>query len=456
MKAIEMTEADSITSGARSATIYDRALKVLPGGCSRNAILRKPHPFYAASASGFLVTDVEGVERVDFANNMTSQIHGHADPRITAAVTAQIGKGTAFAFGTEIEVDYAEHLVSRAPSFEKLRFVNSGTEAIMACLKAARAFTGRAKIAKVEGAYHGLYDYAEVSQTATPANWGEIDRPSSSAVSFGTPQAVLDDVVVLPFNDPARAVALLDAHADEIACILIDPMPHRAGVIPATDDFIVALRHWATGHGALLVFDEVITFRSTYGGAQAWYSVSPDLTAMGKMIGGGFPVGALAGRADVMAVMDPSAGKLLFPHSGTFSANPVTMTAGLVAMQAFDCEAVDALNRLAVYAHTALRAAIEVAGVPCCVTGRGSMFKLHFRHQAPTTYREAYVTPHEGELVEKFLNLMFDEGIILINSCSATLSTPMTAATVDRLAESVAKALKVLAPDIRELVDRRA
>lgn len=439
----------------RSAAIYDRAVKVLPGGCSRNAILRKPHPFYAVRASGFTVIDVDGVERIDFANNMTSQIHGHADPRITAAVADQIGKGTAFSFGTEIEVDYAEHLISRSASFEKIRFLNSGTEAIMACLKAARAFTGRPKIAKVEGAYHGLYDYAEVSQTAKPGNWGTVDHPNSSAVSFGTPQSVLDDVVVIPFNDPARALTLLDAHLDQIACILIDPMPHRAGVIPATEDFIVALRDWATRNGALLVFDEVITLRSAYGGAQDWYPVSPDLTAMGKMIGGGFPVGALAGRGDVMAVMDPNAGKLLFPHSGTFSANPVTMTAGLVAMKAFDRDAVDTLNGLADYAHAVVGEAISIADVPCCVTGRGSMFKLHFRPQAPTTYREAYVSQQESAVVERFLNLMFDDGIILINSCSATLSTPMTKSTVDRLAEAVTQALKTVADDIYALADNR-
>lgn len=437
---------------ARAAAIYERARKVLPGGCSRNAILRKPHPFYAAHASGCTVVDVDGVARLDFANNMTSQIHGHADPRITAAVAAQLGKGTAFAFGTEVEVDYAEHLAGRARSFEKVRFVNSGTEAIMACLKAARAFTGRPMIAKAEGAYHGLYDYAEVSQTASPANWGEPDRPTSSPVSFGTPQSVLDDVLVIPFNDPERAVALLERHGESIACILIDPMPHRAGVIPATQAFIVALRQWADRNGALLVFDEVITFRSTYGGAQQWYPISPDLTAMGKIIGGGFPVGALAGRADVMSVMDPTAGKLLFPHSGTFSANPVTMTAGLAAMRAFDRAAVDRLNALAVHAHDVIGQVIAIADVPCCLTGEGSMFKLHFRPTPPTTYREAYVDGAQAALVERFLNLMFDDGLILINSCSATLSTPMTRATVDRLAEAVLRALRALAGDIDALV----
>ena len=186
-------------SQSTSARLYQRALQILPGGVSRNTVLRKPHPLYVAHASGARITDIEGVERLDFANNMASLIHGHAHPAIVAAVTEQLHKGTAFAEGTEIEVRYAEHLVSRNPGFEKIRFVNSGTEAVMSALKASRAFTGRAKIAKVEGAYHGQYDYAEVSQNPNPTNWGDVDTPNSVPVAQGTPPGALADVIVIPY-----------------------------------------------------------------------------------------------------------------------------------------------------------------------------------------------------------------------------------------------------------------
>ena len=196
--------------GSASAGLYERAQKSLPGGVSRNTVLRKPHPLYADRASGCRVMDIDGVERIDFANNMASLIHGHAHPAVTAAVTEQLRKGTAFALATEVEVRYAEHLLSRSPAFQKLRFVNSGTEAVMGAVKASRAYTGRAKIAKIEGAYHGQYDYAEVSQTAKPTNWGTMDDPQSVPVAYGTPAAALADVIVIPYNDPETALAILD------------------------------------------------------------------------------------------------------------------------------------------------------------------------------------------------------------------------------------------------------
>lgn len=172
----------------------------------------------------------------DLANNVASLIHGHAHPAIVSAVAAQLRKGTASTLTTEVEVRFAEHLCSRNPNFEKIRFVNSGTEAVMGALKAARAFTGRPKIAKAEGAYHGLYDYAEVSQTAAPDNWGDLDTPASVPVAHGTPSSVLDDVVIIPCNDPERALEILGSHADDIACVLLDVMPHWAGLCPATSE----------------------------------------------------------------------------------------------------------------------------------------------------------------------------------------------------------------------------
>ena len=415
---------------------------MLPGGVSRNTILRTPHPVYAESAEGCRVTDIEGVTRIDFANNMASLIHGHAHPGIVAAVIEQLAKGTAFTLGTEAEVEYAEHLCGRNISFEMVRFVNSGTEAVMGCLKAARAFTGKAKIAKVEGAYHGAYDYAEVSQTSTPATWGDPDQPLSVPVAHGTPAKALEDVVVLPFNDPSTAISILDRHTADLACVLVDPMPHRVGLVPATAEFVEALRDWTERHEVLLVFDEVITLRSGHGGAQEWYDLRPDLTAMGKMIGGGFPVGALAGRREVMNVMDPLADDVRFPHSGTFSANPVTMRAGLTAMELFDHARVEHVNRLGARARAGIEEAIATVGVPACVTGAGSMLRVHLKPMAPHDYRSSFSSAQETRALAVVLDHLFDEGFIMINTCSAAMSTAMGDGEVDALVGAVAGGLE--------------
>ena len=420
-------------SHSKSAALYERALGILPGGVSRNTVLRSPHPPYADHAAGCRVTDIEGVERIDFANNMASLIHGHAHPAMVAAVAEQLGKGTAFTLATEVEVRYAEHLCGRNGTFEKLRFVNSGTEAVMAGIKASRAFTGRPKIAKVEGAYHGQYDYAEVSQTPRPKNWGRADHPASVPVAYGTPANALADVVVLPFNDPEHAVAILDEHPGEIACVLLDLMPHRVGLKPADPAFVTALSEWTKDDGALLLVDEVITFRSEVGGAETWYDVEPDLTALGKIIGGGFPAGAIAGRAEVMDVMNPLAEKVLFPHSGTFSANPVTMTAGLAAMELFDQAAVARVNALAKRAIEGVEEAIRATGIQACVTGGGSMFRVHLKERPPRNYREAFMTPEENRRLKLLLDHLFGEGFLMINTCSATISTPMGESEIDAL-----------------------
>lgn len=422
---------------SRSAKLYQRGCKVMPGGVSRNTVLRSPHPLYAERGEGCYVTDIEGVKRIDFANNMASLIHGHAHPQVVAAVTEQLQKGTAFTLATEAEVRYAEHLCNRNPGFDKVRFVNSGTEAVMSCLKAARAYTGRPKIAKVEGAYHGLYDYAEVSQTAAPSNWGDAKSPASVPVAQGTPASALNDVIIIPFNDPERAIEILDHHAAELSCVLIDLLPHRVGLVPAATDFIQVLYDWTRKNNVLLVCDEVITFRSNYGGAQEWYDVRPDLTAMGKMIGGGFPVGAIAGREEIMEVMNPLVDKIVFPLSGTFSANPITMTAGRVSMELYDQAAVEQLNRLADQTREKINEAIQIADVPVCVTGGGSIFRVHMKAQPPNNYREAFMDENENRLLRVMLDHLFANGLMMINTCSGVLSTVMTEKEIDILAEAM-------------------
>lgn len=432
----------------RSEDLYRRALKVMPGGVSRNTVLRKPHPIYAAHASRCRITDIEGVERIDFANNMASLIHGHSHPAIVAAVAKQLRSGTAHTLATEVELRFAEHLCERVDSFEQIRFVNSGTEAVMCALKTARAFTGRPKIAKAEGTYHGTYDYAEVSQTSTPDSWGPLEQPVSVPVAQGTPQPVLDDVVVVPFNNIDRTVELLDRHATEIACVLVDVMPHRAGLCPADREYLTALRAWTTRNGALLVADEVVTFRNSHGGAQQRYGLTPDITALGKIIGGGFPVGAVAGRAEIMSVMNPHSAHYAMPHSGTFSANPITLTAGLIAMELFPPEEVQRLNRLGQMAREGIAEVIDRRGVEASVTGAGSMFRIHMLPTAPRNYRETYSSPQQADRLKLFFDALLDSGILLIYSCTGAVSTPMRQTEIEQLVNAVDDSLGALRPTL--------
>ncbi len=426
-----------------SSSLYKRAKTVITGGVSRNTIYRRPHPFYVAQAKGSYVTDIDANTRIDFANNMASLIHGHSHPAIIEAVYEQMQKGTAYTLGSEVEVEFGELLVGRNINFEKIRFVNSGTEAVMAMIKAARAYAGRPKIAKAEGAYHGTYDFAEISQIVNPETWGDINKPNSVQVTQGTPENVKSDVIVFPYNDTVRTIELLEANKRDLACVLIDPVSHRVGMFPIDEDYLIAIREWTKKNKVLLVFDEVVTYRVTYRGAQDLYPVQPDMTALGKIIGGGFPVGAIAGEAKYMAVFDPTRKIIKQPHSGTFSANPITMVAGKVAMELYDQQAVDDINNMTEKAKNQLQEAIKEADVPVLLTGAGSMFRFHFRHKAPQNYRETYQSPDERKLIIDILDYLFlHDNLIMINTFACMFATTITQKEVDILSESMLNVFK--------------
>jgi len=433
-----------------SQRLYDRALSSLPGGNSRTTVFMKPYPIYAARGEGCRVFDVDGNTFIDCINNFTSQIHGHAHPALIAAATRQLALGSAFGLPTESEIELAELIAARLPSVDQVRFANSGTEAVMMALKAARAFTGRPKIAKCEGAYHGSYDYAEVSLDPTPEAWGR-NAPVSVAYAKGTPDNVLADVVTIPFNDTEAAVSLIREHGAELACVLVDPMPNRAGLAPAAHAYLEALRKVTREVGALLIFDEVITFRLGFRGAQGLWKIAPDLTALGKIIGGGFPVGAIGGRRDVMAVFDPRAGKPALPHGGTFSANPVTMRAGLAAMELLDDAAFARLDAMG----TAVRAGIDRAfrrhGVPGRTVGLGSLLKIHFADREIRDYRSAYLTDEEARRQTVFNRALLNRGVLAAGYGLMALSTPMTDADIDAIVEAVSGALAEVASSLTKV-----
>src|SRR3954466_8621569 len=377
-----------------SRKMHDRALASLPGGNTPSRVFMQPYPIYAGRGEGCRVWDVDGNEYIDCINNFTSLIHGHAHPVLVEAARQQLALGSAFGLPTASEIDLAELLASRLPSVDQVRFANSGTEAVMMALKAARAFTGRPKIAKCEGAYHGSYDYAEVSLDPKPGEWGR-NAPVSVAYAKGTPDNVLADVVTIPFNDADAAVSLIREHGSELACVLVDPMPNRAGLAPADKAYLQALREATREVGALLIFDEVITFRLGLRGAQGIWGIDPDLTTLGKIIGGGLPVGAIGGAKDVSAVCDPRPGNPALPHGGTFSANPVTMRAGIAAMQLLDDAAFARLGAMGGAGRSGIDASFRRHNVPGRTVGLGSLLKVHFADRPVRDYRSAYLNEQE-------------------------------------------------------------
>ena len=353
-------------------------------------------------------------------------------------------RGFAYSFGSEAEIRLAEHLHDRAPGFERLRFCNSGTEAVMTALKAARAYTGRAKIAKCEGAYHGSYDPAEVSLSSTSDNWGDLRDPARIPYSHGTPAGMLADTVIIPFNEPEAAGAILDRCGGELAAILIDPMPNRVGLMPASQEFLAVLQQAARRHGCLLIFDEVIAFRQGVGGTQGVLGIVPDLTSLGKIIGGGLPVGAVAGRAEVMSVFEERDGNRLLSQGGTFNANPLTMVAGLAAMEMFDGDAVGELNARGDRLREQIAEAFKLANAEGQVTGAGSLFHLHLNSRNLRGYRDALPRGEEAARMAQLQSLMVDAGIYLSPTGLGCLSTAMTEDHLGRFPEALLACLRQL------------
>ncbi len=364
------------------------------------------------------------------------------------AIVAQAQRLLSVAMPTEEEVILAELVCDRLPGVDQVRFTNSGTEGVMFTLKAARAFTGRAKIAKIEGAYHGSGDTASVSVAPDPALWGDAAAPASVTPAGAGPGAAAD-VVILPMNDVEAGRAILRRHADDLAGVILDPLIGNFGYEQASGPFVAMLREETTRAGALLIFDEVYSFRLGFNGAQGALGVAPDLTALGKIIGGGLPVGAVGGRADIMtALFDPRAGRPKLAHGGTFNANPMTAAAGAAAMRLFDRAAFDRLSALGDRLRRGLTEAVKVAGVPATVKGAASVTSL-FHIEGPThTYRDMAAAmkahPQARARAEQFFQFLLNNGVMIGASGFFVLSTALTEADIDQISDIALKGLRTL------------
>lgn len=424
-----------------SEDLYRRARIVIPDGVNRATVDRDPRPDYAGWGRGAYLHDVDGNGYLDLNNNFTTLIHGHAFEPVVEAVTRTLKDGSCFSNPTLHEINLAELLCERIPAVEQIRFVNTGTEAVMFAIKAARAATGRPAIAKIEGAYHGSYDWAEAGQTGTPENWGAPEAPVSVPSYAGQPRSVADDVVLLRFNDADGARRLIKAHHERLACILIDPAPSRAGLLQPDKDFLTAVVETARQYGILVIADEVLNLRQSYSGASARFGLDADLIAMGKIIGGGFPIGAIGGKRAAMAVFDGRGGRPPLPQAGTFSANPVSMVAGFASMTALTPEQFDRLERRGDHLRARLRQVIAKYEVSFSVTGSASLFRLHPKLQAPQDYREAYLSKGETETMRQLGRHFKKHGIILPFGAAASLSTAMSDTDIELIIDTFERAL---------------
>ncbi|MBW2370576.1 MAG: aspartate aminotransferase family protein [Deltaproteobacteria bacterium] len=435
-------------STKQSSELFARSRQVMPSGYTRHMCVQKPYPLYADRAEGAWIWDVDGNKRIDYVNNFTASIHGHNRKEIVEVIRDQAGRLMSAIMPTEWEVKLAELLCDRLPSVERVRFMNSGTEAVMIAVKAARAHTGRPKIAKIEGGYHGQFDLIEASFQPMPDKWGPAESPVAVAHNAGTPQSLLNETLVLPLNDIEITTALIEKHADNLSCVLIDPYRTHLGNMEPRVDYLQALRDLTRKHGIVLIFDEVMCLRVGYNGRQGQVEVDPDLTVMGKIIGGGLPIGAVGGSQEVMSVFEVDQGDPLVKHSGTYTANPMSMAAGYVGMSLLTPEAFDDLNARGDRLRAGLQQAIEETGFKASAVGRGAMNGVSLFDELPQNYRHfiSLCKPPFMERAMRVQQLLSEEGVLTMRGMLIS-STPMTDADVQFTVAAAKRAFSRMAAE---------
>ena len=430
-----------VASNTGSGAKHEEAKRYLPGGDTRNSIFWNPFPVYVSKADGSRITDIDGNERVDFINNMTTLILGHRHPAVIDALVGQLERGVSYPAPTPLVVEWGELMCERVPSLDKIRFVNSGTEATLNAVRAARAFTGKNLLAKCEGAYHGNHDAVQISVMPDVGLAGDEDSPTSVLMTDGMTPRSADEIVIMPYNDLENAERIVRQHADELAAVIVEPINGQCGMVPADPEFLEGLRRITSELGILLIFDEVIAFRASRGGAQEYYGVSPDLTCFGKVIGGGLPVGAFGGREDIMSLWDPSgAGGPQVSHAGTFNGNPMTAAAGVATLRELTIDVYEELEKKGEYLRSRLREVISEMEAPMGVTGATSLFAIQCTPDTVRDYRS--YTTNNSELQDVIFFGMMNEGYLLANRCAGNVSAAHTYEELDGFVAAFERVLK--------------
>lgn len=420
---------------AKSQSLYERAKKVLPAGVSYGIRYFEPYPFYTARAKGSKLYDVDGNEYVDFWLGHTALILGHSPPAVMNEVKKQLENGTHYGTSHELEIGLAEQVAKMVPSAKMIRFTNSGTEANMYATRLARAFTGRSKIAKFEGGWHGGYDALHTG----------VKYPYNIPESAGLTAGATQDTILLPFNNLEATEKRLKNQ--KIASIIIEPILGAGGGIPAEIEFLKGLREICDKNDILLIFDEVITgFRMAPGGAQQYYGVTPDITVLGKILGGGFPVGAFCGREEIMERINSLRYKRpdYSFHGGTFTGNPISMTAGSATLKLLeDGHLLNQLNKTGAKIRTQLAEIFERNNHAVAITGDSSIFNVHFTNEEVKDPVDAAKADKE-KLVDYNLGLVA-RGVFFLPTHNGALSTAHSDADIEKLlttSEEYAKSRK--------------
>jgi glutamate-1-semialdehyde 2,1-aminomutase len=420
--------------------LFERAQSLMPGGVNSPVRAFKAvggTPFFVAKGEGCYLWDVDGNRFIDFVCSWGPLILGHAHPEVVAAVKEAVERGTTYGAPTELEVALAEKIQQAFPSMEMLRLVNSGTEATMSAIRAARGYTGRKKIVKFEGCYHGHADYLLVKAGSGAATFGIPD-------SAGVPEGTAQDTIVLPYNDIKALNETVDTMGEEIAAVIVEPIAGNMGVVLPKPEFLAALRQQTEKRGIVLIFDEVITgFRVAYGGAQSLYGIKPDMTCLGKIVGGGFPLAAYGGRKEIMQTVAP-----LGPvyQAGTLSGNPVAVTAGLKTLEILERDnPYPELERRTKQLTQVISEAAKEAGVPVQINQIASMFTVFFTDQPVVDYASARRS--DTQRYARFFHALLERGVYFPPSQfeASFLSTAHDDEALSFAQEAVRSAMKAIA-----------
>jgi glutamate-1-semialdehyde 2,1-aminomutase len=416
-------------------SLFDRALARIPGGVSspvRAFGAVGGEPFFVTRGEGAYLVDTEGRRYVDYVQSWGASILGHAHPKVVEAVQRAAAEGTSYGAPTAREVELAEAICARVPSVEKVRLVSSGTEAAMTAVRLARGATGRAKIVKFAGGYHGHLDALLVAAGSGVATFG---LPGSAGVTEGT----VADTVAVPYNDAAAVDEVFARHGDEVAAVLVEPVAANMGLVPADDGFLAGLRRRCDEHGALLVFDEVITgFRVGPAGAQGVLGMAPDLSLFGKVVGGGLPLAAVGGRADLMDELAP-VGPVY--QAGTLSGNPLATAAGLAVLSLLDDDAYARLEEIAARTADGLAGVFGAAGVTAQVPRARTLVGLFFSDDPVRDYEGAHAANHKA--YASFFHGLLDRGVYIAPSSYEVLF-PSLAHGAAELAHTLAAATEAV------------
>ena len=421
---------------AKSQSLYQRALKIIPGGVNSPVRACKSvgaDPLFIERGEGCMIYDADGNRFIDYVGSWGPLILGHRHPAVMEAIISVLERGTSFGAPTDLEIELAQMVIDAVDSVDVVRMVNSGTEATMSAIRLARGATGRDIVIKFDGCYHGHADTLLVAAGSGVATLGIPGSP-------GVPEAVAQHTVSLPFNDKDTFEKVMDEKGDKIACVIVEPVAGNMGMVQPADGFLEALRELTAKHGAILIFDEVMTgFRVAYGGAQSLYGIVPDLTCFGKVIGGGLPVGAYGGKKGIMSQIAPQG---TVYQAGTLSGNPIAMTAGIATLKQLKKDGVyESLEERSSRLVAGLASAAQKAGVPAKVEHVGSMLGMFFTDRDVACFDDAKTC--DLELFSSFYQGMREQGVYIAPSQfeALFLSSAHTDEHIDATANAAEKVL---------------